>query len=582
MRASIHPAGGHDRFARPPGRSRSGAGTRLAVALALVACGVAPSRDGAAPSGHPERTSADAWSRAEEAWTRRALDAHALWSALDPASAAGRAAHERLHAADAHYREGIRRLREEEPGAREALEQGIAIAPMDPALYLPLARACRDRGLDLRAADYYGKYLASRPESADAPAARRELAELAPELDGLFDPPAVLDVSPRVDQPVAAAGPERGASAVPLAAGALAGLLLAGVLLWLGRARGGSLAQLAATHPELHPAIAHLVGSLRHELLKHRVGAARDALEALERGAATRAQLDFLHTRLFGGADLRVEWEGHVAALQRALGPRFSLSRDARFRAARRAIHAIAALDGALATQPAPRVVRGLRAAHDALGALDRELARLVASLVRTRVDERLLRRTFDEVRAELHAGEVTLDEARIGAPEEPPELEIFEVDLRLVLKNLLRNAILAVGRAEPPRRVALEADCVMEATGEETVTLAIRDSSLEPLRPEDLRERPFDRGLGLVRVAVERYGGSLDVEPGGEGFAKAVVVRFFRAMDPDEETPRAEARSTTREDDPSRGAGDTGDPLGVIAPTELERRRMDDALGRG
>jgi hypothetical protein len=51
----------------------------------------------------------------------------------------------------------------------------------------------------------------------------------------------------------------------------------------------------------------------------------------------------------------------------------------------------------------------------------------------------------------------------------------------------------------------------------------------------EDLDARRMDRGLGLVKAALARYDGTMAVEAGGEGFAKAVVVRFFRAFADDE-----------------------------------------------
>ncbi len=59
-----------------------------------------------------------------------------------------------------------------------------------------------------------------------------------------------------------------------LAAAALL-LAIAALLAILARPGlgGKSLAELAMARPELHPAIAYLVSSVRHELLKHRIGA---------------------------------------------------------------------------------------------------------------------------------------------------------------------------------------------------------------------------------------------------------------------------------------------------------------------
>lgn len=38
-------------------------------------------------------------------------------------------------------------------------------------------------------------------------------------------------------------------------------------------------------------------------------------------------------------------------------------------------------------------------------------------------------------------------------------------------------------------------------------------------------------RGLGLVHTLVDRYDGSVAVEPAGGGYHKAVAVRLFRAL---------------------------------------------------
>src|SRR5438105_4020692 len=108
---------------------------RVVLLLAVAACQV---RRAEPP--------AEAWRRAEELWARRDPGAFRAWRAIDPASAEGRTARRRLDEAELRYRAGIGLLGAGDPGAREALRAGVEIAPMDPALYLPLARACRDRG----------------------------------------------------------------------------------------------------------------------------------------------------------------------------------------------------------------------------------------------------------------------------------------------------------------------------------------------------------------------------------------------------------------------------------------------------
>ena len=64
--------------------------------------------------------------------------------------------------ADRHYKKGIELLAAGRmAAARDELRVATRLGAMDPALYLPLARACRDRGLSERAVEFYRKYLAT-------------------------------------------------------------------------------------------------------------------------------------------------------------------------------------------------------------------------------------------------------------------------------------------------------------------------------------------------------------------------------------------------------------------------------------
>ncbi|MAQ14035.1 MAG: hypothetical protein CMN30_04470 [Sandaracinus sp.] len=462
------------------------------------------------------------WERAEEAWERGEVGAYAMWKELDTDTSIGREAHRRLAEADPHYREGVELLREGDPDARHALAAGIALAPMDPSFYLALARACRDQGLSLRAAEYYTKFLTAFPEGERAEEARVELRRLDPQLAGLFDQRTLL--------PRAPTAPDRSPWLL-----IVAGVFLGGVLTLttqtvarFQRTRGVSLERLVAASPEFHPAIAYLVGSLRHELLKHRIGAAADAIA----GAPDEERLAFLRKRLYGGQPLVDAWEAHLSAFERALGHRVDLHRDRSFRRAGRAIRRIARLEeGIGAGQPA--ALSALAEAHRTLMALDRELAGLIGALIRTEVDRSLLEEIAKEVRSEHSAGRVELASLAIEPPAgaEAVALDVFRVDLVLILKNVLRNAILAVAEDEPPRHVRLDAVVELEATGEETVRIRVHDSSAKTLDPEILFDRRVDRGLGLVAAAVHRYGGTIDVEPAEAPYEKRVVVAFFRTF---------------------------------------------------
>lgn len=478
------------------------------------------------------------WQQVLSQWEERHDPAsYAAWRALDAQSPEGAEAHRRLRESDRRYREGIRLVERGAPEAREAFREAVATAPMDPRLYLPLARAFRGQAelqpdnphLFIRAAEYYRKFLALCPEDTGVAEARRELEELDPSATRL------LETGPDQDTERGEGGAQLGlATALTLASIALAVSTL--VLVLRRRVRTRSLGELAQQRPELHPAIAYLVATIRHELLKHRIGAVASGVRALTSGQGETARRDaqrrFVAERLFGGEPLLLAWQSHLAAFERALGPELELrARDKAFHDADKAMRAIARLE--------PRIRRGEEAAFVALArheeplrALDAHLARLVAGLVRTRLDAALVREVLDAVRGEIAAGEVKLDGIAIDAPDPAPYVEVFRVDLVLVLKNVVRNALLAVGRGAPPRRVGIEVQLDLLPTGEEHVLLRVLDSSAEVLTTEAIAERRVDRGLGLVTAALTRYDGAILVEEASAPYRKAICIRFFRAFD--------------------------------------------------
>ena len=83
------------------------------------------------------------------------------------------------------------------------------------------------------------------------------------------------------------------------------------------------------------------------------------------------------------------------------------------------------------------------------------------------------------------------------------------------------------------PRRLAVDVLVDLEPTGEEVVRIRVRDSSTQPIEAEASTAAPtgVEHGLGIVRTALLRYDGSLEIAPGGDGYAKAVVVRLFRSQ---------------------------------------------------
>src|SRR5579859_4456698 len=124
----------------------------------------------------------------------------------------------------------------------------------------------------------------------------------------------------------------------------------------------------------------------------------------------------------------------------RALGPRFDLARhDPSFRGAGRALAEIARLEPALTANEAAAGTR-LARAHAALADFDRSLATLLGGLTHTILDGALLREVLAQVAKEVRAAgevEVALEPVPAGIA-----VEMFRLDLRLVLANLIRNAL--------------------------------------------------------------------------------------------------------------------------------------------
>jgi signal transduction histidine kinase len=476
--------------------------------LVLVTCG-----------GSSAARDEQAWRLAEKAYQENGDgSAYRLWVALDATAPKGREAHRRLAVADEHYRHAIDLFRANAPGVREAMQEGLALGPMDPAHYLTLARLCADRGIGFRAVDFYRKYLNQVPAPAQAAQARLELANLA----GGKDPFPPLFAEGGRPPESAQAWP------TPMWALVLLGPALALALVLRARNRRRGLRRLLADRPEWHQTVAYHLGCLRHEFLKHRVGPLGEPLRAIARATASADETQFLHDRLSQGAPLRLAWRAQLQALERSMGVAWKLDAvDPLFRPARIAMEQL----GRQRWPIRPSEARRLLAAHAALMTFDRQLSELVAGLVRCFVDEALLREVVESTRSEWVTGKVPLDELRIGPVPPGVEVDVFRTDLRIVLKNVVRNAIQAVAAAPAPRRLALDVQVEPEPTGEECVVFRLRDSSPSGPHAGDSKGNDVEHGLGIVNTALRRYDGSLQVVPGSDGYAKAVLVRFFHSQ---------------------------------------------------
>jgi signal transduction histidine kinase len=479
----------------------------LLAVVAAVACG--------RPAA--ERLDEEGWRHAESVWKRGEPTAYQAWQTLDPERPFGRQAWTRLRDADVLYRRAVDLVRAGQPNLRETLARALALAPMDPALYLPFARACRDRGSPWRAADFYRKYLARNPDGPDAELARAELSALGGDPD--FPP----DFDPRADG--AGTPPDDGS------VGRLRGIGLAGaVFLLLGllalvirRRRTLPLRQMVKERPEAHQTVAYHIGCLRHEFLKHRIGAAGEALDAMAAGRASEEQRRFLEERLCKGEPLLTAWRAHVAAIDRSLGLARSLAdSDPLFRGAERALVAL----GRVVTKTTSS--RGLAQARVCLQQFDRELGEMAGRLSSCVLDKAFFEDVLVSTRSEWASGKVDLDEIVVGPVPDGVAVDVYRTDLRIVLKNLFRNAIAALANSAHPRRLAVDVLVDLEATGEEVVRIRVRDSGSSA--PSTLAAGVVDveHGLGIVRTALLRYDGSLEVHPGEGGYSKAVVVRLF------------------------------------------------------
>ena len=503
---------------------------RLALALTLVfACACAGCDEG-------DDARRARWEQALVRWeTSHEPSSYAEWSTLPAESPEALEAQRRLREAERHYRAGIRLVESGDPGAREEFEEAVRTGPMNPALYLPLARAFRGQAelqpdnphLFIRAAEYYRKFIALAPRDPSVADARLELEELDPTSTQFLEP---TSTEPRDATDRESAVRLQWASSLTLASLTLALLTL--FLVARSRKRSSSLSELTRERPELHPAIAYLVATLRHELLKHRIGAVASSLQGEQTAELASKQRAFIAERLFTGEPLLRAWENHLASFERGLGNDLDLRRgDPAFRLADRAMRRIASLETRARRGDSDALLK-IAAELSHLRALDRSLAQLVAGLVRTRLDATLARAVFDEVRTEHAAGEVKLDGVAIDAPDPAPFVEVFRVDLVLILKNVIRNALVAVGQSEAPRRIAIEVQVDLLPTGEENVVLRVLDSSPDVLTTESIHERRVDRGLGLVTAALTRYDGAILVEEAAAPYRKAVCIRFFRAFD--------------------------------------------------
>lgn len=495
-----------------------------------------------APTPAPEEpasAAADRWRKAQVLAARgdpeSQASALALLSeaeALDPTLARAPELAAALHERRSEWKE-----------AEDALERAIRADPSHATTYESLARLLeRDpaRGAEAsrawaRAAEA-GSTEALMHRAADDERNGRSSDALALYRRYLAEAPAGMRSA---EAQAAVQRIEAGRSArigVLLALGGLS-VLVAGTA--VSRARTGStFSEWLTREPGRAVEARRIVGRLRHEALKHGGLLLSDGADRLEDAnpEARRAAAELLVARLYGGAESRglvAEADDAAASLRelaRADGVRLNLAhRDPVFslllgglrslRNAQRGLRRIAK-DGDAPRRSVRRTARllrdGARRFQLASGAeLDRSIERAAALPVRLDA----LRALLAHVAAEADRAAPPLE--LVGSPsggDGLPAVRLSPEDWEALWRNLFGNALAAgrLGITAAERRDP--------ATGEARLDIVLFDDAPGTLTRDDLRNRPPDRGLGVVAEILRRNDGSIDiVAPAAPGFTKGV-----------------------------------------------------------
>jgi tetratricopeptide (TPR) repeat protein len=361
----------------------------------------------------------------------------------------------------------------------------------------------------------------SRGHTRDAAAlARTFLAEA--EADDSLRPPAE-DLVRQEESVAAEARANRSARATKLTI-TLVILACLAMLLWLrARFRGMTLARALAKKPDLFPELARAVAEIRHDLLKHRAS----VLGLAGGGGTSREEI----VRAFNEpvplskalGDLYEQLADRARALGIALRPML-----------REPILGELAHD-ILATE---RLLRG-RGSNQELLDLDRDfreihaprLARLLAAGPRTAVHPSQLAVWIRAVEVEM--GQEGWTTPAIMVADLDLALPVAESAVATIVVNLLRNAVTAV-RGTQDARLLLRVDLDRDITGRRMVSLLVADSAKGTLSLDDIEQRDSQRGLGIVRDLIRRWGGYMVVRDETGSLVKSIGAVF----------PAAEAKS--------------------------------------
>ena len=105
-------------------------------------------------------------------------------------------------------------------------------------------------------------------------------------------------------------------------------------------------------------------------------------------------------------------------------------------------------------------------------------------------------------------------------------DLPITAAALETIVANLVRNAVAAARSAADPR-VLVRVEDAQDAAGRRLVTFLVADSAPSTVALDDIERRDGERGLGIVRDLVRRWGGHLVVRREEPPYKKAIGAAF-------------------------------------------------------
>jgi signal transduction histidine kinase len=278
------------------------------------------------------------------------------------------------------------------------------------------------------------------------------------------------------------------------------------------RVRGRTVTAALTQVPDLFPDVAAAVGEIRHDIIKHRTSAlsllgesvtAREEIRrALTEPVATSAAVSAIFERLRRAA----------AAAGVGLRP---LHREPIFGPLVRALARAESLIGQAGTgREIAAVDKDLRERHGPA------LAGLLTLAPATPLDPARLAELIDSLTPEGMKLAVALPASK------DVQLPLTEQALHTIISNLLRNTMEALrGSANP--QLAIKVREERDAAGRRMITMVVADSARALVTLQEIDGRDGQRGLGLVRDLVRRWGGHLVVLSEAPPLVKGIGAAF-------------------------------------------------------